>query len=1127
MQVIDRKFYSKYHNDTDFSSDLTDFSVNLAGSVMEEKKVITTVNVDVNIKYVPADYAVLTVDTNSNTLTVSMGGLIAKGFRVGDEIVLSSANTTTSGAVTLKILSLTNTTINYSVVVGTPVSGTDDDFEIRLTSFLSSFLFEYNVIENSDPTNYISSLDGITTKSFYGSIPTAFSTAWVDMIPLSAGVNSSWVNGSARFKWIQNVGLNNQIQQFEIEHTFIIPYYLDGELTNLQTNIPPSALLSSNSYKYISNYKFRTDLTNANSERNFNDDLVLGSVGYFNESFNGFTNNFSVSGLTYTDSSLNPSTGVLEGATTKVSFNIDSAISSFSASTNVGCYTSFLPSITEYQNPSNNFETNFMYDNIHSADGVQAGNTVIQNIAVTYVSVNQLSVVLDVLFNDSRIDNSDYYLIGVEVASDSGTNANSDRAILTVAVDNFEKSADIPNLFDVDRLEFEMYNFSPNTYTYTDIKGWVEDTINVDFDCWLDLGLNAYLNQIDMRIVAYNSTTLQEFDLEKIRIATAGTLVSGTQQYNINTARGFNAPIGNYNNIKFNTGALVGTKQYYNGNVSIKLNWQDWVSLPSADSIFYDTSEQHNGLNKNLSNYSLTDGYEIRVMIDADVEETVLASGTNYVVSSPTIEAYDYDLDDNPVTEYSGVISTFDSIGTNLSQAILTTGDTTIKATFNTIGTIRPLVQYYATISLEPINSTSKNSIKINDAVVSISGLDIIAEYTLPLADINPTTDYKVSSRLYCEVPIYPTPIARLNTVGFIGGTKGTFDFTMELKETDDTTSLVAGDEVTFTLKNGAVTLEQVEGIYGNNISSFNTVLGSPSPASSCIIYMTGMVSDGTSLTFHKKDWADANSRNYANGNFVGGIWNSSAIDLKIEVTATDVSTAYTSTNYDNNVVLEQVVDLIEGNVFASHNGVKESIYDMHDNDSLSSTYLSATVYQKYKGATLVHGTLPTAISDSALSYGLKRTGFVDPSADISGMMTQYMSFTNSMLATNNYTVEASPEDNASIVNNRLITGTNKLETFVQAPKNSVTSVVIERSARVTDFIDYATPTTDVTVYLNTLFHSNQAVATATTETAETAWFNIDMGSIGARNTVKYVTGVTSLNTEIFNQYQIELNYVY
>ena len=75
MQVIDRKFYSKYHNDTDFSSDLTDFSVNLAGSVMEEKKVITTVNVDVNIKYVPADYAVLTVDTNSNTLTVSMGGL--------------------------------------------------------------------------------------------------------------------------------------------------------------------------------------------------------------------------------------------------------------------------------------------------------------------------------------------------------------------------------------------------------------------------------------------------------------------------------------------------------------------------------------------------------------------------------------------------------------------------------------------------------------------------------------------------------------------------------------------------------------------------------------------------------------------------------------------------------------------------------------------------------------------------------------------------------------------------------------------------------------------------------------------------------------------------------------------
>ena len=1131
MQVINKKFYSKYYNDTDFATGPTDFNNNLAGSVMEEKKVVTTVNINVETSYASSSGNSLSLDNSVNTITLLFGNFINDGFRAGDIVSISGSNSGGGYSLALfqaRILSLTATSIVWVYDSGTaPTStGSVNNFAIQLKSDLTSFLLDYGVIENNDATSFLSSLDGVTNQGFYGSGINHATSAWLNLTPLGQSTNKSWINGSSRVKFVARLGVNFEVQQFEIEHTFLIPYYLDGELTNLQTGVAPADLLSSNSYKYIADYKFRIGLSDASSERVVTEDLTPGSVGYFNESYNGFNNNFSVSGLSYTDAALNPVSKIVEGAVTKVNFNVDSSISSFSLSSNIGCYVSFLPSVSQYTNPSADLGSNFMYENVHVSDGVQASNTIIQAISTNYVNATKMGVSMDVIFTDARLTDTDHYLIAVEVATDGGNNASSDRVMLVAALDTFDKSADVPNLFDVDRLEFEMYDKAVGTKGYTDVKGWVEDTINVDFDCYLDLNLNAYLNDINLKIVAFNPVTLQEFNLENIQIANSGFLVGGTQQYNVNTARGFNAPVGDFNNIKFNNGSLVGTKQYYNGNVSIKLNWQDWSSLPGADSIFYDASKLHNGLNNNSSNYSLKNGYEIRVFVDANVKETVLGLDTNYIVSSPTVKVYDYDLDDNLTPEYSGSIATFDILGNNLSGAVLNTGNTDVIATYNSTVTLRPLTDYYAIISLEPVNSTSKNTIKINNATLSLVGSTILAKYTVPSTFVTPGVDYKISSRLFCE-PLPPSPFARLLTQSFTGGTGGAFAFNCELKEIDDSTALPSGSAVTFTLKDGATVLESIEGVVGNNINTFTAVLGSPSPASSITLYASGIVTDGGSISFNKRFWADANNLNYNNGSMVGSNWVSSAVDLKIEVKATDPVTGFVSYNSDNSMIFEQVVDLIEGSVFAQTNSTQDLAYSMCDNDGFSINYLNQTVYQKKKDSVLVYSTLPS-FTPTNFSWGTRDFSTYNAS-EINCRIDQELSFNNGMIAKNTYRIGSTHDKFAAIGYNRTIINNDQAETFVPKLKSAMTAAdtEVQRAAFVTDNITPGVSLTDIVVYLNGTANQVLVLGGVSANSSEGDWIDIDLSLVGQRNTIKYVTTITSSSYEAINEFQLELNYAY
>src|SRR5690606_13633454 len=109
------------------------------------------------------------------------------------------------------------------------------------------------------------------------------STAFVDCE--SMGTPKSWVSGNGvKVRYVS--GTSSQV--FEIEHTYILPFYTIQDSIDFFDGLAPDYLAGSNSLKYCFEADFRTSLYDPNTSRKTKISNELGSVGFFNETFNGF-----------------------------------------------------------------------------------------------------------------------------------------------------------------------------------------------------------------------------------------------------------------------------------------------------------------------------------------------------------------------------------------------------------------------------------------------------------------------------------------------------------------------------------------------------------------------------------------------------------------------------------------------------------------------------------------------------------------------------------------------------------------------------------------------------------------------------------------------------------------------
>jgi len=713
VRRITAKYYKQWVNDPTFSTSLSEFTNNLAGLVMQKFRVVQQVGVSwLSQSSLGVPFA---FETTSLEIRWTNGKFLTDGFWIGDTIIFHRRDS--SGLIlsthTATIAYVDNDLMTFTAAASPlfpSATTTNSNSIIYGTTPLTSLFYKYGTPENGDTFTNISSVTN-ENQEFYSLDEIGANMPRDINVPVqmeALGIPNSWKNGSASVQY-QGFGSEVEEQLFEITHEFIVPYYNAGT----DVNTPLDDLLGSNSFKYVFGGDFRTVISDPNTSKPFEVDNIKGSVGDFNEAFNGLDSNYQVSTVTYTDTALNSSDGVLLNGTTKVTIVVNKILGSFTNNDNIGVYFSYLPRFqAEVENTSTDFEVNFMYDNIFATanDGLVAGSGLLNNLQVVD-SGSTITIDFETsltTIQKLRLTDESQFIFGLEVGDSSISAANSDAVMLRVD-GVFDISADIDGLITLDTRFYPHTEDFSTSLGFTQVNGWNEHGLGIKGTFTLDHSKNAFLNSFDVLLVAYNSSKNSYFELDSYSYQLGSLISNGIQVFNSVDSRNYPLIAGSEKNGITLTGETLGVYDFTN---AIKFSWEDWVANPDVDSSFVDVSKPNNNQNLKTSNYSLINGYAIKMIFAFNLTgvNTLGQSGdTDYLFLTPDFTIYDYDKDGNIVPDFTQVIELFDNATmTPLNGQPLTGSDTLFRITWTFKTPLTDISSFWGIHRIEISEQTGK-----------------------------------------------------------------------------------------------------------------------------------------------------------------------------------------------------------------------------------------------------------------------------------------------------------------------------------------------------------------------------------------------------------------------------------
>ena len=795
FRLLDTKFFNQFNNGELLDQNVSQSTPNLVGNITDKLKTIQTISVSWTSEtslFYPFN---LVGGTPNNTLDRSQfsGSFISDGFTIGDLISFYDNDTLAFIFQDRTIISLTSNQIIFDGAVVPTAAYTNA--KIYGKTPLESLRFKFGLIKNNESTNFVSKIDGTAENAFSASA-IGFDTGGgvrslvpVDLIK-AAGVDS-WKEdfGSATVAYVSTgTQLEDYEQVFEIIHYFsILPFYLDGEILNIQNLINPFLFQSTGSLKYVYEAQFNTNLSNPNGTKTATIDSIIGSVGWYNESLNGNINNYSVDSLTYT----NQDTFIIENQInsqqkTKVEFKLKSALGTFTANTNVVVGISMLPESLDYQQNSSTIDENFILDRAFTTvDIAPVSSSIITNYSAVKVGAFEILIDFDVDYLaaiEPLLENKNY-IIFVSTCDETLSSENTDRVTLKVDSKLYYFNPDEEELMFIDEITHFPHNIDEINLadSFDDYKGWIEDGFEIKVPFELNNDKNAKIQNLKVHFSAWNPSTDDRFDLQSYNFSLSGGVsilqppLNPRVIYNLTSNRGFNLVNGSqFNKAELRTRpsglrGLINVDRY-ELKLGIKANFEDWIALPGANTVFYDANEPNNGLNKNSSNYSLLNGYELVVVVESDITSVpnllAILQSTNYQFLSQPHAYYDYDLDNNVTPDWEVEIITLDDNGVNTSGILQTSINTRIYAIFTPVGGVTTMVNPYAIIRLNQsggnINtiyelSSIRGSVVGNPLIplagesytkITDTGTTIIVECLVDGAILDPTTNYDISATL-------------------------------------------------------------------------------------------------------------------------------------------------------------------------------------------------------------------------------------------------------------------------------------------------------------------------------------------------------------------------------------------
>jgi hypothetical protein len=743
LTTTSRKFYNIFQNGDSLTGSPLDFTTNLIGFADERVKVITEVIVETFIVFSQSNPATMLETAPASgvfVFTINSGDWAIEGFSVADAIQIDEDLTGVgTSAATGIIDSLDGNQMIFTVTSGSLAdapANPDNGYTLRVNNLqpLEALKYSYGINSNDEEYNNINKTTGANQTFYTGNIGLGSprSTAIQAMIPIDSGINNDWhsnANGIGEICEVRFVSESVDLEQqkFEITHVFrITPAYIEGQLSNLQNKVAPALFAGDASLKYAVQYDWRTILTNPNTSKKVIDGGNKGSVGWREESLNGYTNHFSVESVVYTDDATGlPADGVLRSGTTKVVIRVRK-LHDIWLIDRIGVIIKTLVPEDEYTNTLTTYDQNFILDDIYYT---LTAPTKVNPVGANLVSLrgdidggdpNVLEYTTYVTYNagqQTRIDEDTYYELDIVAGTGLTTNLNTDKVCLIADVNTYDVTNDIPNLLTPFSMKFYDESLPVSTGTgYTSFAGWNYDNLAVETIFNISLNNGAFINSINMLWIAFDPATNEYWEVQNYAIQYDETQVGAIQQLSLDSDRGFNLEDdSDFNNVKVTTGIEFLGQQIYTVQVPFNVDWRDWQPDLNADTIFYDIAELNDNLNKKSSNYSNLNGYELRFGLLVDMSGTAIDGSvgqTDYLILSPDCPILDEDL---PV-DYTSTIETFTEDGlTNLNGAIKDTGNTLFKTTFTQVsGPFTDLANHWATHKIEDVGQLGNDVDKLS-----------------------------------------------------------------------------------------------------------------------------------------------------------------------------------------------------------------------------------------------------------------------------------------------------------------------------------------------------------------------------------------------------------------------------
>lgn len=668
INPLDRKFLCQHRNGEDFTTNpTTDFVPYFQADLPEKLKFVAEVEVYTiteasSTEQIQAETVGAQVKLSHPFEDWSTGGYVV-GNSIRVEVGTNFVTATVDNIVGLDMYITPGAA--FFTTLGTTDGDARPDYVVKVTTIPTALIFKYGIVQNGAAANFLSPLTSEDQVYSANGIGATFTT-----LNYNASIQSNL--GTVQAKYDSSSGTGNYIHKFTIEHTFQTPHFIAAWLTNYQNSTIPSTFQGTNSYRYLVEYNFLTNINNPNDGKIFLDDFQQGSLGFLNQNFNTGSADYTLDSIVYDDGLLTiPDIDV--DITTNVTIRIKRNSTNFEDGERAYIYHSKLPQQNEYANEDNSFTDNFVFDSISNTDGAAAvAGGIFSNVTVAKdggdptILIVSFSVTYNATQKQDFLADGNNYFLGVGVEDNTIVPAsNSDRVVVIADVNTYTKSADVPGLITSNQIDFYQSGDDVALATPTsNVDGWNNNIYRIigQFLLKKDSGITTKIKSFELQQVARKGLSNEFFVISSYVFQLPGGNFdiqqsggSSYQPFNLDTERELGSlPSGDpLRRVFFESNIPVALHQ--DQQIDWQLGWEiSWRELEQNIGIqpvapeFYDAAEPFNNFNDRTSNYSGVNSYEIYFFAIVDVEYSgpllkAPKTVTRYAMASDLCTIRDFD----------------------------------------------------------------------------------------------------------------------------------------------------------------------------------------------------------------------------------------------------------------------------------------------------------------------------------------------------------------------------------------------------------------------------------------------------------------------------------------------------